>query len=81
MQKNDLPISGDALEQAKKIADSDTGKKLFALLNQSDPNALKNAMKQAAAGNYQQVQRTISQLMASPEAKALLEKMGGTHNG
>lgn len=81
MQNQKMPISNDALAQAKKIADSDTGKKLFALLSQSDPSALQQAMEQAAAGNYQQVQKTVSQLMSSPEARALLEKMGGSGNG
>ena len=81
MEQQNIPISKDTLEQAKKIASSDIGKQLFDLLNRSDPDAVQQAMQQAAAGDFYQVKQTLSQFMSSPEAKALMEKMGGGNHG
>lgn len=69
------PLSEFSAEQAMALAQSDAGKKLLALLQETNGNQLQKAMEQAAAGNYEQVKQTMSSLISSPEAKALLEKM------
>ena len=69
------PLSGFSTEQAMAMAQSDAGKKLLALLQETNGDQLQKAMEQAAAGNYQQVKETMSSLLSSREAKALLEKM------
>lgn len=69
------PLSGFSTEQAMALAQSDAGKKLLALLQETNAEQLQKAMEQAAAGNYQQVKETMSSLLSSREARALLEKM------
>ena len=69
------PHLGFSTEQAMALAQSDAGKKLLALLQETNGDQLQKAMEQAAAGNYQQVKETMSSLLSSREAKALLEKM------
>lgn len=69
------PLSGFSAEQAMALAQSDAGKKLLALLQETNAEQLQKAMEQAAAGNYQQVKETMSSLLSSREARALLEKM------
>ncbi len=65
-----------AMEMAKKLAQSDAGKELYQLLQKTQGQQLTSAMEQAAAGNYDQVKKTMASLMADPQARALLEKLG-----
>ena len=78
MKKNSGEFS---IEEAMRIANSPAGQQLFALLKQTDTTALNKALDQAAAGNYTQVQDTISALIANEEVKALLAQMGGKTDG
>lgn len=74
MQKNSQDFS---MQEALRLAQSDTGQQLLALLQRSDPGRLQQAMDQAASGDYEQMKSTMATLLASPEAKKLLEKLGG----
>lgn len=49
----------------------------MALLQQSGGSELQKAMDRASAGDYAQAQQTISRLLQSPEAQALLKQMKG----
>lgn len=62
-------------EDVKKIAQSKAGQDLYALLQQTQSQQLKDAMAQAAAGDMEQVKKTVTAMMASPEAKALLDQL------
>ena len=62
-------------EDVKKIAQSKAGQDLYALLQETQSQQLKDAMTQAAAGDMEQVKKTVSAMMASPEAKALLDQL------
>ena len=62
-------------EDVKKIDQSKAGQDLYALLQQTQSQQLKDAMAQAAAGDMEQVKKTVSAMMASPEAKALLDQL------
>lgn len=68
-------------EQMKKIAESDAGKQLLALLQQSQGENLKNAMDLAAAGDYSKAKDILSTMMQSPQAAALLKQLRGQQNG
>ncbi len=70
-----------SIEEAKKLAQSDAGKKLYAALQQSHGQQLQNAMAQANAGDFSAVKSTLSQMMNSPEVQALLQQMGGKTDG
>lgn len=64
-------------EDAMRIAQSDAGQKLMTILQQSDGTQLQYAIQQASAGNFEQAKNTLSALMSSPEAQALLKELGG----
>lgn len=54
MQKNSEDFS---MQEAMRLAKSPAGQQLFALLQQTDPAALHQAMDQAAAGDYDHVKK------------------------
>ena len=66
-----------SMQEAKRLANTPTGQQLISLMKQTDPEAVQKALAQAAAGDLSQIQQTLAPLMASPEVKALLKKMGG----
>ena len=68
-------------EQMKKLAESDVGKQLFALLQQTQGEQLKTAMDRAAAGDYTAAKNAMADIMKSPQAMALLMKLRSGQNG
>ncbi|MBE6976912.1 MAG: hypothetical protein E7439_06980 [Ruminococcaceae bacterium] len=70
-----------SVEQAKKMANSDAGKQLFALLQQTQGDQLKVVMEDAASGNYAKAMQAMSAMMNSPQAKELMEKMRRQSDG
>lgn len=70
-----------SMKDAMRMAQSKEGQQLLALLRSGNSEALDSAMTQAAAGDYEQVKQTLSALLASPDVRALLEKMGRSDNG
>lgn len=80
MDKKDA-VGGFSMQDAMKLAQSDAGKQLYALLQQQNAQQLQDAMDDAAAGNYEQVKNTMTSLLASPEVRELLKKMGGDPHG
>ena len=74
MQKNSDNFS---MEEAMRMARSDTGKELYALLQKQNSAALQQAMADANAGNMGAVKKTLESLMASEEVRKLIKKMGG----
>lgn len=72
MQKNSQNFS---MQEALRLASSDTGQQLLALLQQSDSDALRQAADLAAAGNYQQAGSTLSKLLEDPHIRELLKQL------
>ena len=70
-----------SFQDAMRLAQSDAGRQLQAMLQQTDPDLLKTAQAQAAEGNYDQVKKTLSSLLASEEVRRLLGQLGGQTNG
>lgn len=64
-----------SMENAKRLAQSEPGQKLLAMLQAQDSRTLQTAMSQATSGNYEQLKKTLGALMASPEAQALLNQL------
>ncbi len=75
MEKNNQNFQDFSIQQAMKLAQSDAGKQLFALLQQTQGQKLQNAMDQAAAGDYTNAKETIQSMMASREAQELMKKL------
>ena len=74
MQKNSQNF---AMQEAMRLANSDAGQKLLALLKQSDSNQLQQAMAQASAGNYENAQQVLRSLLENSEIQTLLKELGG----
>ncbi len=74
MHKNSSDFS---MQEALRLANSPAGQQLLALLRQSDPATLQKVMQQASSGDYSQIPQTLAPLLASEEAKRLLQQMGG----
>ena len=68
-----------AIQEAKKLAGTPEGKQLAALLQTLGTTDIQQTLDAAAAGDFRQTKQMITALMNNPEAKALLEKMGGSH--
>lgn len=72
MQKNSQNFS---MQEALRLARSDTGQQLLALLRQSDGDALQQAADLAAAGNYQQAGSALRKLLEDPHIRELLKQL------
>ena len=70
-----------SMNEAMRMAQSDAGKQLFALLQSTQGAELRTVMEQAAAGNYGQAKQMIQALMASQQAQTLLKQMQEGQNG
>ena len=81
MQKNSDGFNDFSLQQAMALAQSDAGKQLFSLLKSTEGDKLQTAMEQAAAGDLEQVKKTMQQLMTSGQVQELVNKMRGDSNG
>lgn len=82
MDKKNTDLNGSiSMEEARRLAQSDAGKKLYSALRQSHGEQLQSAMEQANAGNFSAVKETITQMMNTPEIQAFLRQMGGSGNG
>lgn len=77
MQKNSDNFS---IQDAMRLAQSETGQRLFAMLKEQNGGAVDHAMAQAAAGDYDQVKQTLSTLLSSPQIRAMLEQLGRQNN-
>ena len=65
-----------SVEEAKRLAGTPAGKQLAKLLQQTDPQALNDALSKAKEGNYQDAAARLQQLLSSPQAQALLKELG-----
>ncbi len=74
MQKNSQDFS---MQEAMRLAKSPAGQQLLAMLRSADSDALSQAMHQASAGDYAKASQTLSALISSPEAQALIKQLGG----
>ena len=77
MQKNSDNFS---IQDAMRLAQSDTGQQLFAMLKAQNGSAVEQAMEQASKGDYDQVKQTLSSLLSSPQIRAMLEQLGRQNN-
>ena len=64
-----------SIQEAMRLANSPAGKQLAALLQQADQQVLNDAVRQAQQGNYEGAAKHLKDLMASPQAQALLKQL------
>ena len=77
MQKNSDDFS---MQDVLRMARSEAGQQLFAMLQAQNSEAVGQAMAQASAGNYSGAKEALSSLLASPQVRAMLEQMGRPEN-
>lgn len=65
----------NAIQKAKRLAQTPEGQQLKKLLQQSEGTDLESALEAAASGNMSQIQNIVTQLMNNTEAIQLLKKM------
>ena len=68
-----------AMQEAMKLAQSEAGRQLMKMLQNTDSAAVQQAMSGAAAGNYDAVKKALAPMLRNPEILALLNQMGGNH--
>lgn len=68
-----------ALKNARQLAGTPEGQQLTALLRQLDGCDLQQAMDRASAGDLSAARAVLSQLMKDPQARKILEQLGGHH--
>ena len=73
MEKN---FQNFSVQEAIKLAKTDAGKQLIALLQQQNGKEIQNAMAQANAGDFIQARQALNAILQNPEAKALLQQLG-----
>lgn len=70
-----------SMQEALKLAGTPAGKQLLALIQQADRQAVNQAMAQAAGGDLSGAMQLLAPLLASDEAKSLMEQLGGPGHG
>lgn len=72
MQKNSPKFS---MQDAMRLANSDAGQRLLALLKQSDGQQLEKARDSAANGDYSSAAQALSALLEREDVRTLLKQM------
>ena len=73
MEKN---FQNFSVQEAMKLAETDAGKQLIALLQQQNGAQIQSAMAQANAGNMDAARQALSSILENPQARAMLEQLG-----
>ena len=66
-----------SMADAMRLAQNPASKQLFDRLQTQNGAVFQQAMNQAAAGDYEQVKKTLSALLQDPQTQALLHQLGG----
>lgn len=81
MQKKSDGFHDFSMADAMRLAQSDAGQQLFALLQSTQGQQLQAAMAQASAGNYDEMKQTVQALMASQQVQELVKQMQEGNHG
>ena len=73
MGKNNRDFS---VEDAMRVANSPAGQQLLAMLRSQDKGQLQKILDQVSHGDYQNASSALNSMLTSPEAQALLRKLG-----
>ena len=72
MQKNSQNFS---MQDALRLANSDAGQRLLAILKQSDGQQLGKATDSAAEGDYSSAMQALSSLLQREDVRSLLKQL------
>ena len=65
-----------SIQEVLRLAASPAGQQLIALMQKNGGNEFKQAMQQAAAGDYTGAKRAVESLLTDPQAQRLLKELG-----
>lgn len=77
MQQQPKIPQGLPLEQVIQLAGTPQGQALLNQLQSSHPQQLEDAIRQAQAGDFKQVQKTLEAFLASPAGAQLMKQLRG----
>lgn len=66
-----------SMEQAARLASTPEGQQIMDLIRSQQGANLNSAIAKANAGDYEELQKSVQQLLSTSEAQALLKKLGG----
>ena len=69
------------MQQAMRLAQSDTARQLFSLLQAGNNPQLQSAMAKAATGDMTDAKKILAQLMENEQTRPLLQQLMGDANG
>ena len=69
----------EAIRKAMEIARTAEGQQLMKLLQSTGGAELQAAMDRAAAGDYTAAKQALTGILSNPEARRLLQQMGGNY--
>lgn len=64
-----------SMEDAKRLAESPTGRELLGLLQQTHSEQLQEAMSKASSGDMVGAKNALSDLLSSPQIREMLRRM------
>ena len=70
-----------SMQEAMRLAQSDTGRQLLQMLQSGHGAAARNALEQAKNGDLQQAQQALRGFLSDPKAQALLQKLKEEYHG
>jgi len=70
-----------SMEDLKRIAGSDAGQRLLALLQRQQSQTLQHVAQEASKGNLKGAMALLQPLLSSDEARSILNEMGGGRDG
>lgn len=77
----DKKFDPSSMQNAMKLANSEAGQQLLALLRSQNSDALDAAMNSAANGDYSKVKENLSAMLSSPQVQALMEQLRRNSDG
>ena len=77
MQNDPMRQKPPSMRDILRIAQSPEGQKLIAMLNSQNDPKFKQAMAQAAQGDYALAKEMLSTMLSTEEMKRLMNNLGG----
>ena len=68
---------GFSMEKLKELSESSQGQALLSQLQNQPSQDLQNAVKQAQAGDLEQVKQSVSNFLRTPAGQELMQKLRG----
>ena len=78
MEENSINFS---MQDIMRLAGTPAGQDLLNYLQSKNQKQLQMAIAHAVSGNMDQAKELISQLITDPQARKLVNQLGGNHDG